>query len=71
MKSDTGMSGEHEQPSALDEHDDDYEDEDGYCFWCGGDGMVETDDPLWDGFGAWVPCSSCGGTGKAEDMTIW
>ena len=51
------------------EDEEDYDD-DGYCFWCGGDGFTESDDPMWD-LSDWVRCSSCGGSGKAEDMTIW
>ena len=60
----TAFDVEHDSPA-------DDVDEDDRCFWCGGDGSVETDDPLWDGFGAWVPCPSCGGSGAAKDMTIW
>jgi hypothetical protein len=43
------------------------------CFHCGGDGYVECDDPIQctsahrNGL---CPCASCGGTGKAKDMTI-
>lgn len=54
----------------------DEEDEDGGdCFWCGGDGWVECDDPIQctyphNGLGE-CPCSSCGGSGAAKDMTIW
>lgn len=56
--------------------DADYDDEtDGNCYWCGGDGWDECDDPIQctkphDRYGN-CPCSSCGGSGRARDMTIW
>jgi hypothetical protein len=63
---------------ALDNYDDEYDeydpDDDGSCYWCGGEGWDECDDPLEctkehrDGM---CRCSSCGGSGNAKDMTIW
>lgn len=56
---------------------DDYEyDDDGHggdCYWCGGEGWVDgyEDDPLWFEPGEMERCSSCGGSGRAKDMTIW
>lgn len=62
-----------------DGHDDDYDDgyDDGECdsdcWHCGGDGFVDgyEDDPLWFAPGEFERCSSCGGSGRAKDMTIW
>ena len=56
--------------------DDDYDYEragDSDCHWCGGDGWIDgyEDDPLWYAPGELERCSSCGGTGRAKDMTIW
>lgn len=66
--------------------EDDYYDDgelDGNCHWCGGEGWVECGDPLectrqhlkhTTPAGVYYQecrCSSCGGSGKAEDMTIW
>lgn len=58
--------GEDEYP------DDDYEG-DGDCFHCGGDGYVDgyNDDPLFFAPGELERCSSCYGSGRAKDMTIW
>jgi DnaJ-class molecular chaperone len=52
--------------------EDDFDDHDYYgdCSWCGGEGIAESDDPMWDD-DDWVRCPSCGGSGRAEDMTIW
>jgi len=58
-----------EPDSELDDEPDN--DDDGACYWCAGEGYDETDDPMWDGFGAIVRCKSCGGSGRARDMTIW
>ncbi len=44
------------------------------CAWCGGDGFVPDDemgDPLWYDENEFYPCSSCGGSGLAKDMTCW
>lgn len=56
----------------FDDNDSDF-DGDSNCYWCGGDGWVdgEEDDPLWYAPGELARCSSCGGTGRAKDMTIW
>jgi len=40
------------------------------CTWCGGEGYVESDDPLWDG-GDIVPCSACNGTGERKHQTLF
>ncbi len=53
----------------LEDPEDYYDDAENECLVCGGEGMVETNDPLWDGFGAVIPCSSCGGSGLKKDMT--
>lgn len=67
---------------ARGEEDDDYynypddpDDEDGDCFWCAGEGVSECSDPIeccnrHDKWGN-CRCASCGGTGRAKDMTIW
>lgn len=56
----------------LDDWDDNCE---GDCHWCAGEGWTECDDPIQctnehspDGL---CRCSSCGGSGRAKDMTIW
>ena len=49
--------------------DFDYEDSTD-CLICGGDGFVESDDPLWDG-DDYVTCYSCHGSGARKDMTVW
>jgi hypothetical protein len=52
----------------------DYEfDGDADCFYCGGDGFIDgyEDDPLWFEPGELERCSSCSGSGRAKDMTIW
>lgn len=53
------------------EYDDD--DYDGDCAFCGGDGWIDgfEDDPLWFEPGEMERCASCGGSGRAKDMTIW
>ncbi len=48
--------------------------DDAACGWCGGEGLVpgdEMDDPLWYDVDEFYPCSSCGGSGLAKDMTCW
>lgn len=52
------------------ELDDEYE-EDWECTFCGGDGSMENDDPVFYGHNRDVPCSACGGTGKREHQTIF
>ena len=81
------MSHGREEVEFLDDFfDDDPEDDDpnpedddpedgGRCHWCAGDGWVECDDPIQctyphNKYGE-CPCSSCGGSGLAKDMTIW
>ena len=66
-----GPGDDRDEPDERD-FDPDYT---GRCHWCGGDGWVECDDPIQctSPHNRWgeCPCSSCGGSGKAEDMTIW
>jgi hypothetical protein len=52
------------------DHDEDY---DGDCWHCGGDGYVDgyEDDPINNCEGEYVRCSSCYGSGRSKDMTIW
>lgn len=47
----------------------------GRCHWCAGDGWTECSDPIQctsehNELGE-CRCGSCGGSGRAEDMTIW
>jgi len=64
------------KPAPEEEYDDnDDGDHDRRCFHCHGDGWVECDDRIQcthphNRFGE-CPCSSCGGSGNARDMTIW
>jgi len=57
--------------------DDYYENDDcegnGDCWHCSGDGYVDgyEDDPINNCEGEYVRCSSCYGSGRAKDMTIW
>ena len=60
------------------EMDDDELGDERECFWCGGDGYGECDDPiqctrrhLGGSYDDGCPCASCGGSGLAKDMTIW
>jgi hypothetical protein len=65
-------------PDLMEVEDDDWdddEDEELDCFHCGGEGYVDCPNPMEctrrhtpDGA---CPCGSCGGSGLAEDMTIW
>lgn len=54
---------------------DDDDENGGLCYWCGGDGWQECDDPIQctDVHNEWgeCPCASCGGSGLAKDMMIW
>lgn len=56
-----------------DDYDYEFGDGDDDCFHCGGDGYIDgyEDDPLWFEPGETERCSSCGGSGRATDMTIW
>lgn len=63
-----------EYDSDADEYED-AQDDGGRCHWCHGDGWTECDDPIectnqHNRYGE-CRCSSCGGSGKAKDMTIW
>lgn len=65
------MSHEEETQNFLPDEDEDYEDPElRDCLICGGDGYVESDDPLWDD-DDFVVCYSCHGSGRRKDMTIW
>lgn len=72
------MSESRTETDAPEFPDDDDDFDDGYerdCHWCGGDGLVECRDPIQctrphNKCGE-CPCSSCGGSGLAKDMTIW
>lgn len=42
------------------------------CTWCGGEGYMDNDDPLWYGFDVdYVTCSACRGTGLRKHQTIF
>ena len=48
------------------------DDEEPCCLICGGEGTVDgSDNPDWDEdeYGELVDCPSCGGSGKAADMS--
>ncbi len=70
----------HDFEAEPDRDDDEMWDEDpdapsGKCHWCGGEGWEECHDPIQctsphNEYGE-CPCSSCGGSGLAKDMTIW
>lgn len=61
--------------------DDGGPDDSDECYWCGGEGWTECNDPIectqphrnyrLSGLYRECPCGSCGGTGLAKDMTIW
>lgn len=54
-------------------YDDDEYDDQWSCTRCGGEGCIESDDPLWDDadeFGL-IECWACGGTGAREHQTIF
>jgi hypothetical protein len=60
----------------FDDHDPEYyddDDSDGECWHCEGDGFVDgyEEDPIFFAPGEFERCASCGGTGRAKDMTIW
>lgn len=52
---------------------EEFDDESGDCYWCGGDGYVDgyEDDAIFYEPGEMIRCSSCNGSGMAKDMTIW
>jgi DnaJ-class molecular chaperone len=42
------------------------------CTWCGGEGLMANDDPLWYGFDVdEVPCTACKGTGLRKHQTVF
>lgn len=51
---------------------DDCDDDNG-CFHCDGEGWTDAhgEDPINFAEGEMMRCSSCGGSGRAKDMTIW
>jgi hypothetical protein len=52
-------------------HDEEYDNGVDYnCTHCGGEGMQEADNPLWDASDE-VPCKSCNGTGLRKHQTIF
>lgn len=60
----------------TDDDDDDFDDDDNDigerdCTWCGGDGLMDNDDPLWYGAAELVNCSACNGTGMRKHQTIF
>jgi DnaJ-class molecular chaperone len=58
-----------DEDEIFDEYDDDG---DLGCTWCGGDGDMENDDPLWHGFDkSHIPCTACSGTGKRKYQTVF
>lgn len=62
---------EHGSGHDVDDPDDAYEAD---CFHCDGEGWVECDDPIQctrEHYNDLCRCSSCGGSGRAKDMTIW
>lgn len=51
---------------------DDCDDDNAVCSWCGGDGEQENDDPLWHGFDVdFIPCECCAGTGLSKFQTVF
>lgn len=46
-------------------------DEEWACTWCGGDGTMENDDPVFYGHNRDIKCSACGGTGLREYQTVF
>jgi hypothetical protein len=63
---------DHGYSSAVDDGYDDGEC-DSDCWHCGGDGFVDgyEEDPIFFAPGEMEPCLSCGGSGRAKDMTVW
>jgi hypothetical protein len=55
--------------------DEDVDDEDDECFHCCGEGYDECPHPMEctrrHTAAGLCPCGSCGGSGRAKDMTIW
>lgn len=57
---------------AASESSDELGDDEPCCLICGGDGIVDGSDHFdWDEeeYSKFVDCPSCGGSGKAADMT--
>lgn len=64
------------QLSDYDDRDEDHYSEDDFdpdaaCLICGGDGLVDNDDPIQRGPEEFLKCFSCNGSGKKKDMTVW
>lgn len=62
---------EQDEPEDYDNFDED----DGRCMSCGGDGIMDQqeaeDDYINYGPGEWVKCPNCGGSGLAKDQQYW
>lgn len=61
----------------LDDDDRDFcgydDDDDGSCFICGGEGVLEGSefsDPMWYDENEFYKCYSCRGSGARKDMTV-
>ena len=66
------MTGGDKIPPEAGGDDDEEFDPEWSCTWCGGDGWMENDDPLWHGFDKdEIPCSACNGTGLRKHQTIF
>jgi len=61
----------------IEEDDDFYDPDEGYCWQCGGDGYVDGEDIAqfydygWIDINKIYTCPCCGGTGDAKDCTYW
>lgn len=51
--------------------DDPENDDEWFCTYCGGDGVMDNDDPVFYGHDDPLPCSACDGTGLRERQTIF
>lgn len=49
---------------------EDNDDPDLECTYCGGEGITEGKNPMWDE-GELVTCPNCRGSGLRKDMTFW
>lgn len=65
---------ENPEPVPYDDYDfdDDYDDAERFCTWCGGEGF--DDDPSWDDWvdeHGYAPCKACNGTGLRKHQTCF